>query len=64
MHITLNGSPHETNATTLAELITELGAPEDGTAAAINARVVPKSGWHTALEPGATVDLLTAVQGG
>lgn len=64
MNITLNGEAATTEASTVAELIAEVGAPETGTAVAVGGEVVPRSQWGTALGEGADVDILTAVQGG
>ncbi len=64
MNITLNGEAATTEAATVAELVSEVGAPEAGTAVAVDGEVVPRSEWATKLAEGAAVDILTAVQGG
>lgn len=64
MQLTLNGERTTTEATTVQELVAEVGAPEAGTAVAVNGEVVPRSQWGQALIDGTTVDILTAVQGG
>lgn len=77
MNITLNGTPHTTDHTTLIALIqdtigTELtneGTAADGTklgiAAALDRAVVPRSQWATTpITDGQTIDIITAVQGG
>jgi sulfur carrier protein len=51
--------------TTVADVVRSLTPRGDGCAVAINAAVVPKSEWSTRhIEPGDTVEVLTAVQGG
>ena len=64
MNITLNGEAVTTAATTVEELVNEVGAPADGTAVAIDGEVVPRSQWGRKLHDGAVADILTAVQGG
>ena len=64
MNLTLNGENTTTQATTVAELVAEVGAPEAGTAVAVDGEVVPRSQWGRALDDDAQVDILTAVQGG
>jgi sulfur carrier protein len=53
--------------TTVADLLGELNLPagDRGVAVAVDAEVVPRAEWGTfALADGATVEVLTAVQGG
>lgn len=65
MILTLNGQPYDTSASTVAELLDEKGIAADGTAVALAEQVVPRSQWDTTeLREGATVEILTAVQGG
>ena len=64
MNITLNGEAATTAATTVEELVAEVGAPADGTAVAIDGEVVPRSQWGRKLYDGCSADILTAVQGG
>ena len=64
MNLTLNGENTTTQATTVQELVAEVGAPEAGTAVAVDGEVVPRSQWSRALDDDAQVDILTAVQGG
>lgn len=64
MQLTLNGERTTTQATTVQELVAEVGAPEAGTAVAVNGEVVPRSQWGQALIDDTVVDILTAVQGG
>lgn len=50
---------------TVAALVSGLGYPDHGIAVAVDAAVVPRSQWATAvLRPGVRVDVVTAVQGG
>ena len=64
MQLTLNGERTTTEATTVEELVAEVGAPEAGTAVAVDGEVVPRSQWGRMLLDDTTVDILTAVQGG
>jgi sulfur carrier protein len=64
--ILVNGEPSAVAAgTTIAELLSELGAPDRGVAVAVDAEVVPRGEWEGFTVPeGARVEVLTAVQGG
>ena len=65
MILILNGQPTDTSATTITELLDERNIVADGTAVAVSEQVVPRSQWEsTSLTEGATVEILTAVQGG
>lgn len=65
MTITLNGATYETAATTVAALLEELKAPEQGTAVAVNDQVVRRALHNTTtLHAGDRVELVRAVQGG
>jgi sulfur carrier protein len=65
VRVLLNGSPQEVDAgTTAAELVVLAGAPPTGVAVALDGAVLPRSRWATVLLEGATVEVLTAVQGG
>lgn len=65
MILILNGQPYDTAAGTVAQLLHEKGIAADGTAVAVAEQVVPRSQWDTTeLREGATVEILTAVQGG
>ncbi|OHO62372.1 sulfur carrier protein ThiS [Corynebacterium sp. HMSC036D02] len=65
MILILNGQPYDTAADTVAQLLEEKGIAPDGTAVAVAEHVIPRSRWDTApLTEGATVEILTAVQGG
>jgi sulfur carrier protein len=63
--VTVNDQELEVDEnTTVTELLERLGAPDRGVAVALNAAVLPRSQWDSAVPPGARVEVLTAVQGG
>lgn len=69
MNITLNGQPHETGATTVAELLQELGIVTGGipigVAVAVNESVVRRADHpQHELNEGDNVEVIRAVQGG
>lgn len=65
MRVLLNGSPHEVEeGTTAAQLVVLAGAPPTGVAVALDGAVLPRTRWSTVVSDGATVEVLTAVQGG
>ncbi|HWR49123.1 MAG TPA: sulfur carrier protein ThiS [Pseudonocardiaceae bacterium] len=66
MTVTVNGQQWELpNGVTLADVLERLGAPSCGVAVALDGVVVPRAAWPgTALRDGASVEVLTAVQGG
>jgi sulfur carrier protein len=49
---------------TVAALLQSLGYPDRGIAVAVDQAVVPRSSWATTLSDGATIEVVTAVQGG
>jgi sulfur carrier protein len=50
---------------TVANLIEQLSAPPQGVAVAIDGEVVPRGQWaETALQAGARVEVVAAIQGG
>ncbi len=66
MKATINGESREIDAeTTLARLLREFGVPPEGTAVAINDRVVPKA-EHVAhrVREGDRIEIIVAVAGG
>lgn len=66
MNVHVNGRDLDVaeNAT-VADALREVGAPTTGVAVALDGAVVPRGAWaSTALCDGATVEVLTAVQGG
>lgn len=50
--------------TTVAALLQSMGFPNRGIAVALDATVLPRSGWTTTLSDGAQLEVVTAVQGG
>lgn len=66
MTVCVNGERRELpDGTTLAELLDQWGVPPSGVAVAVDGTVVTRASWAaTALSDGATVEVLTAVQGG
>jgi sulfur carrier protein len=66
MTVTVNGRGNDVApGTTVADLISQLGARPTGTAVAINGEVVPRSAWtHQRIADGDALEVLAAVQGG
>ena len=66
MTVTINGAPHPlAEGCTLAALLADHGVPAKGVAVAVDGTVVPRASWpETTVADGATVEVLTAVQGG
>jgi sulfur carrier protein len=66
MTITVNGRRWDLpERATLADVLQRLGAPSRGVAVALDGAVVPRASWPgTTLRDGASVEVLTAVQGG
>lgn len=66
MEIFINRTPKQVaDGTTLAELLSHEGIAADGTAAAIDNKVVPRSAWTSAvLHEGARITVIRAVCGG
>ncbi|SDX07243.1 sulfur carrier protein [Amycolatopsis xylanica] len=66
MQVQVNGSWRDVpDGSTVAQLLAALGTPERGIAVALDGEVVRRGDWETAEVPkGATLDILTAVQGG
>lgn len=66
--IRVNGADHDDLAgRTVAELVRALGVPAGGrgVAVAVDGEVVRRGAWEqTAVPDGATVEIVTAVQGG
>ncbi len=62
----INGEARQVAAdATLAAVLQEFGVPERGVAVALDGAVVPRVLWpDTGLRPDATIEVLTAVQGG
>lgn len=66
MELTVNGEVRQlADVSTVADLLTAAGAPDRGSAVAVDGVVVPRSEWQTwRLHPGQQVELVHAVQGG
>jgi sulfur carrier protein len=66
MTVTVNGQQWELpHGATLADVLERFGVPSWGVAVAVDGAVVPRASWPgTALPEGASVEVLTAVQGG
>lgn len=66
MTVTVNGQQWELpNGATVADVLERIGAPCTGVAVALDGAVIPRVAWpSTALQEGASVDVVTAVQGG
>jgi sulfur carrier protein len=66
MIVTVNGEERSLPAdTTLASLVEHLSAPSRGVAVAIDGEVVPRAEWQaTALQDGARIEVVAAIQGG
>ncbi|MEO7196202.1 MAG: sulfur carrier protein ThiS [Pseudonocardiaceae bacterium] len=66
MTVIVNGGSRELPAgATLADLLELLGVPSGGVAVALDGAVLPRESWPgTVLREGASVEVLTAVQGG
>ncbi|MFE0026047.1 sulfur carrier protein ThiS [Amycolatopsis sp. NPDC059021] len=66
MEIQVNGQWREfPDGATVAQVLDALGTARQGVAVALNGEVVRRGDWPDAVVPkGASVDVLTAVQGG
>lgn len=66
MKLRINGADQDfPDGTTLSHIMTSLRAPKAGVAVAVNGAVVPRASWPTETPAdGASVEILTAVQGG
>jgi len=66
MIVTVNGEERTLPAdSTVATLVEDLSASSRGVAVAINGDVVPRGEWvATALEDGARIEVVAAIQGG
>jgi sulfur carrier protein len=65
MIVTVNDERvHIDEHTTIEALLASLGYPDKGVAVALDWAVLPRSRWRTTLSEGATLEVLTAVQGG
>jgi sulfur carrier protein len=66
MTLTVNGQQWELpHGATLADVLSRLAVPSHGVAVALDGAVAPRASWPgTVLREGASVEVLTAVQGG
>jgi sulfur carrier protein len=66
MTVIVNGQRWElAAAATLADVLTRLDTPASGVAVALDGVVVPRASWSgTVLHEGASVEVVTAMQGG
>lgn len=66
MHLFVNAVPREVaEASTVADLVRDLGLPDRGVAVAVDDAVVPRGRWDTTqLKAAQHIEVLTAVQGG
>jgi len=65
MRVTVNGEDVELDGdTSVAQLLAARGLSQQGIAVAVDWAVLPRSQWHLALADGATLEIVTAVQGG
>ena len=65
MKLNINRKETDVTATTVQELVAELGLPDRGVAVAISNRMVPRASWtETALAEGADVTIIKAAFGG
>lgn len=65
MHVTVNGEPRSTAATTLAALLDDLGYGEDRVATAIDGEFVPaRMRSQTRLVEGCSIEIVAPRQGG
>lgn len=65
MKVTVNDREFRVDdGTTVAALLASLGFPDRGVAVAVNAVVLPKSEWDSAVPSGARMEVVGAVQGG
>ncbi|UCF69473.1 MAG: sulfur carrier protein ThiS [Acidobacteriota bacterium] len=67
LQLTINGRPSSVQASSVGELLVELGYGRDphGVAVAVDGAIIVRSRWHeSVLEEGARVEIVGAVQGG
>ena len=65
MNLVVNGQATEVaDGCTASQLVEQLSARRTGIAVAVDGEVLPRHAWDTALHEGASVEVLTAVQGG
>lgn len=65
MNLIVNGERREVpEGCTAAQLLEQLEVPPHGIAVAVDGVVLPRTGWEATLVANASVEVLTAVQGG
>ena len=65
MKISINNKQHQTQATTLSELASQLQLPLKGVAIAVDNQLKPRSSWgDTILQEGACITIIKAACGG
>lgn len=66
MRVQVNGQRWDLpDGSAVADVLERLGAPAAGVAVAVDGAVLPRASWtRTVLRDGASVEVLTAVQGG
>ncbi|MDR2214131.1 MAG: sulfur carrier protein ThiS [Pseudomonadales bacterium] len=65
MTLWINGEERETQAATLAELLTQLGYSDASVATAVDGEFVPRSARAaTPLTPAMRIDIVAPIQGG
>lgn len=63
--VTVNGDEKMFDqAPTVADLVAGMGLPDKGIAVAVDGVVCPRGSWSESVARGASVEILTAVQGG
>ncbi len=62
--ITLNGKPTETTATTVSELVAELGFAKGTVLVELNGTALRPDEWPRLLQPDDAIELLRIVAGG
>jgi sulfur carrier protein len=65
MTIIINNKQHETQASTVSELATQLQLPPKGVAIAIDNQLKPRTTWEeTSIQEGASITIIKAACGG
>ena len=65
MTISINNKQHETQASTISELATQLQLPPKGVAIAIDNQLKPRGSWgDVAIQEGASITIIKAACGG
>jgi len=63
--ITLNGEPRDTDATTVRQLVEQLGMGQQAVAVELNREVIPRAAHEqTPLQDGDALEVVTLVGGG